>query len=127
MVRMGVCMIREMLSRGYTLDQLYSPDQALNCEVNSFTKTELAFEGVSGRIQLSGNDLPGYLAITQVVGSESVAVGYVPPNDTADFTIDYCTISNSSWAAAPPDVEEDNSLDNYRHGSARCHIAHRLS
>ena len=65
---------------------------------------------MSGRIQLSGNDLPGYLAITQVVGSASVAVGYVPPNDTAEVTIDCGTISNSSWAAAPPDVEEDNSL-----------------
>merc|ERR1712136_377729 len=110
----GVCMIalmvREMMGRGYTLDQLYSPDQALYSEVISFMRTELAFEGVSGRIQLSGNDLPGYLAITQVVGSESVVVGYVPPNDTAEVTIDYETISNSSWAAAPPDDEEDNSM-----------------
>eukprot|EP00450_Noctiluca_scintillans_P007330 CAMPEP_0194495450 /NCGR_PEP_ID=MMETSP0253-20130528/13041_1 /TAXON_ID=2966 /ORGANISM="Noctiluca scintillans" /LENGTH=1325 /DNA_ID=CAMNT_0039336707 /DNA_START=17 /DNA_END=3994 /DNA_ORIENTATION=- len=109
----GVCMIalmvREMLSRGYTLEQLYSPDKATYSEVISFMRTELAFEGVSGRIQLSGNELPGYLAITQVVGSESVVVGYVPPNSTGEVTIDYETISSSSWSAAPPDVEEGNT------------------
>jgi len=97
------------MSRGYTLDQLYSPEQAIYSEVIPFMRTELPFEGVPGRIQLSGNDLPGDLASTQIVGTECVVVGYVPPNGTAEITIDNETISSSSWAAPPPDVEEGNS------------------
>jgi len=108
----GVCIlalaIQEMLSRGYTLDQLYSRETATYDDMVTFMREELAFEGVSGFLEFTGNDRLGYLAIWQVLHDDLVLVGHVPPDDTEEVTLYHGSLSNASWAGAPQDSEESS-------------------
>lgn len=103
----GVCMIaltvKEMMSRGYTLDQLILQEETTYNEMVYFMKTNLSFEGVSGLVQFSGNERRSYLAITQVRDHESIPVGYLLSDDADSVTIDYAILTSNFWVPAPGD------------------------
>jgi len=104
----GVCTIalatKEMLRRNYTLEDLYERGPSVYGEMIDYIRNELSFEGVSGTVKFTGNDKKGYLAITQVIESESVLAGHVSPDGIVN--LNQTLVDNSSWVAAPPDPED---------------------
>ena len=76
------------------------------CLVAVPTKENVDFQGATGRVKVSGNDVPNNFGIFQVSGSTSSLVGIADKYDNVNMSSE---LSNSSWAAAPPDVvaEED--------------------
>merc|ERR1712136_226444 len=104
----GVCTIalatKEMLRRNYTLEDLYDRGPSVYGEMIDYIRNELSCEGVSGTVKFTGNDKKGYLAITQVIESESVLVGHVSPDGIVN--LNQTLVDNSSWVAAPPDPED---------------------
>lgn len=122
----GVCAIaltvKRMLDRGIAIENLRTPAEK---EFRSFVRhmrSVLDFQGASGRVQITGNDLNKYLGAWQVSGNTSRLVGYIlsehidderiPEKDRLITTVNlsWATgLDNSSWEAAPEDVVIDDS------------------
>jgi hypothetical protein len=66
-----------------------------------YIKHEMVFQGISGLVNFTGNDKPGYLAVQQVHEGKKVLVG--TSNGTVDLTVNGGP-SNASWKPSHPDV-----------------------
>lgn len=75
----------------------------------------MAFEGLSGRVNFTGNVDPGPVAIMQVEGNHTVIVGTTPGNYThneSNLTLDINGgVANTSWLPAPEDTVTDDADD----------------
>jgi len=106
----GVCvfakMVQDLLATGLTIDDLRSPTEEVYQLAVAEIKENVDFQGATGRVKVSGNDVPNNFGIFQVSGSTSSLVGIADKYDNVNMSSE---LSNSSWAAAPPDVvaEED--------------------
>jgi hypothetical protein len=91
-----------LLHEGKTIDEIRRPNEdTYNLFVNHI-KTGISFNGVSGKVQFSGNDKPAYLAVRQVREGAELLVGVKWMNSTSDLTINDGP-TNASWNPAFPD------------------------
>jgi hypothetical protein len=77
----GACviamMVRHFLQQGRSMEEIKKPNEEMYDAIQSYIKTQLDFQGISGRVKFSGNDKPGYLGVTQVQGGKTVDVGTI--------------------------------------------------
>ena len=106
----GVCAlaktIAHFLADDHTVDDLRNPSTQLYNEFVNYLKLGLAFQGVSGYVNFTGNDKPETVAMKQVIGEEFVTIGMAFVNGTTVMDM-HGGLSNASWTAAKEDVEED--------------------
>jgi len=103
----GLCAVARTIKylleeEGHTIDEVRRPDEALYNEFSQYLKTGIDFTGASGRVKFAGNDLPGLLAIQQVIDGSVELRGTISVNASADFTINGGP-TNASWQPAFPD------------------------
>merc|ERR1711988_2102023 len=72
----------------------------------TYIKTGLAFQGVSGWVNFTGNDKAETLALKQVRGADFVTVGYVFTNGSSRKDMNGGA-SNESWRPAKPDEDDE--------------------
>lgn len=124
----GVCMlamaVERMIKREqFTIEDLQKPHQEKRFQrVINFMRNRLEFQGASGYVKMTGNDMEGYLGAWQVTGNSSTFVGLIHPEQVSEADVSarglpdgiyYDTVVNvswatglvnESWAAAPDDV-----------------------
>merc|ERR1719217_1377997 len=104
----GVCALAKTMAhflQSHTVDDLRNPSTELYNEFVSYMKTGLAFQGVSGWVNFTGNDKPESVAMKQVRGEEFVTIGLAFPNGTTSMEMNG-GLANDSWTAAKDDVED---------------------
>jgi len=104
----GVCALAKTMAhflQSHTVDDLRNPSTEMYQEFISYLKTGLAFQGVSGWVNFTGNDKPESVALKQVRGQEFVTIGLAFPNGTMSMEMNG-GLANDSWTAAKDDVEE---------------------
>merc|ERR1719478_2037047 len=102
----GVCALAKTMAHFMaenTIDQLRNPSTKLYNEFVTYLKTGLAFQGVSGWVNFTGNDKPESVALKQVRGQEFVTIGLAFPNGTMSLAMNG-GLANDSWTAAKDDA-----------------------
>jgi len=106
----GVCAIAKtvgyLLGEGYSADDLREPGPELHKLFVGSMKTGIAFHGVSGWVNFTGNDKPESLAVKQVQGGDFVTVGLAFPNGSMRLDMNGGLV-NESWKPAKEDAEAD--------------------
>merc|ERR1719217_914345 len=104
----GVCALAKAMSHfliDHTVDDLRNPSTEFYHDFITYLKEGMAFQGVSGWVNFTGNDKPETVAMKQVRGEEFVTIGLAFPNGTMDMAMNG-GLANDSWTAAKDDVEE---------------------
>eukprot|EP00929_Paragymnodinium_shiwhaense_P122713 TRINITY_DN9570_c0_g2_i2.p1 TRINITY_DN9570_c0_g2~~TRINITY_DN9570_c0_g2_i2.p1 ORF type:complete len:1321 (+),score=343.38 TRINITY_DN9570_c0_g2_i2:87-4049(+) len=103
----GVCALAKTMQylmaepRSVSLEDLQKPGAALYKDFVQHLKTDLTFQGVSGRVNFTGNIKPEPLALRQVKDGDFVMVGIVFPNQTMRLG-ENGGPTNESWQPALP-------------------------
>merc|ERR1712232_387063 len=102
-----------LVEEGKTIDEIRRPDEDTYRKFVNYIKTQVDFDGVSGRVKFEGNDKPAYLALRQVQmhgrrlseGAQltEVLVGTKFCNASLNLSTGTAMITNESWAPANPD------------------------
>jgi hypothetical protein len=103
----GACVfaytVRYLLNQDFTMYEIEQHTEEVYAEFIRYIKTEIDFQGVSGKVKFETNDKPAYLAVQQVQEGSKVTVGTCSHNVTMDLTINGGP-SNASWTPPHPDV-----------------------
>jgi hypothetical protein len=85
----GTCIfaftVRRLLDEGYSIGEIQTPNQKVYERFLEIVRTELDFQGVSGRVKFDGNDRPNFLGIHQVVQSSRIDIGLVNTSGEIDW------------------------------------------
>jgi len=87
------------------LDLLRNPSTELYNQFVTYIKEGLAFQGVSGWVNFTGNDKPEAVAMKQVRGEDFLTIGLAFPNGTITMDMNG-GLANDSWTAAKADAED---------------------
>jgi len=86
-----------------SIDDLRKPSPELYSAFVDYMKNDLVFQGVSGKVNFTGNDKSEPLALKQVQGQDSLIVGYAfSSNGSVRMDVNGGP-SNASWQEAYPD------------------------
>jgi len=100
----GVCMlakmVQNMLATGLTIDDLRRPTRDVFEVAVAEIKNHVAFQGATGRVNVSGNDVPNHFGIFQVSGSVAPRVGVADMHGNINVS---SGLNSSGWAAAALD------------------------
>jgi len=89
----------------YQVRDLREPSTEFYQEFTRWMKHDLAFQGVSGWVNFTGNDKPETMALKQVRGEALVTIGMAFPNGSMVMDMNG-GLTNDTWTAAKDDVEE---------------------
>jgi hypothetical protein len=104
----GVCALALTIAHfliDHTVDEMRNPTTTFYEGFVAYLKTGLAFQGVSGWVNFTGNDKPETISMKQVLGEEFVMVGMAFPNGSMLMNM-HGGLTNDSWAPAKADAEE---------------------
>jgi len=104
----GVCALAKTMAHfleDHTVDDLRNPSTEFYHDFVNYLKEGLAFQGVSGWVNFTGNDKPAAVAMKQVRGEEFVTIGLAFPNGSMSMDMNG-GLANDSWTAAKEDVED---------------------
>jgi len=104
----GVCALAKTMAHfmlTHTADDLRNPSTEYYQEFVNYMKTGLAFQGVSGWVNFTGNDKPETISMKQVRGQELIAIGMAFPNGSMHMDMNG-GLANDSWAPAKEDAAE---------------------
>jgi len=88
-----------------SIEELRKPSPELYRAFVDYMKNGLVFQGVSGKVNFTGNDKAEPLALKQVQGQDSLIVGYAFSNNGSVRMDVNGGPSNESWQEANPDPE----------------------
>lgn len=102
----GTCtfalVVRHMLKKGYSLDNLEKPGSAAYESLLSYLRGGLSFFGISGNVSFSGTDRSGHLAVWQILQNATERVGIAFANGSVDLDVNN-GMSDLAWKPHPPD------------------------
>ena len=102
----GVCvfakMVQGMLAQGYAITDLRSPTETVYDAVVDEIKQNIEFQGATGAVTVSGNDVLNNFGVYQISGTSFTLAGFADIN--GNINISASDLHNSSWAEAPPDL-----------------------
>jgi len=104
----GVCAFAKTIEHfliDHTVDELRNPSTKFYQDFVDYMKTGLAFQGVSGWVNFTGNDKPESIIMKQVRGEDFLDIAMVFPNGSMSTGMNG-GLSNDTWAPAKADVEE---------------------
>jgi len=103
----GVCALAKTMAHfmlSHSVDELRNPTPEFYQEFVNHMKTGLAFQGVSGWVNFTGNDKPETISMKQVRGQEFITIG-MASNGSVEMDMNG-GLSNDSWTAAKEDTKE---------------------
>jgi len=80
--------LKHMFDQGYTLADLKHPTKEVYDEMVRYIKEDVDFFGVSGQININGDDLPGILGVEQIQGGQKVLVQTIDLVGVAESIVD---------------------------------------
>jgi len=104
----GVCALAKTMAHfmlEHTVNELRNPTTEFYQEFVTYMKEGLAFQGVSGWVNFTGNDKPEAISMKQVRGPELVTIGMAFPNGSIQMDMNG-GLANDSWAPAKEDPKE---------------------
>merc|ERR1712232_1021899 len=104
----GVCALAKTMAHfmlSHSAADLRNPSTEFYQDFVDYMKVGLAFQGVSGWVNFTGNDKPESIVMKQVRGEDFIEIGMVFPNGSMSMGMNG-GLSNDTWAPAKADVEE---------------------
>eukprot|EP00933_Yihiella_yeosuensis_P052686 TRINITY_DN507_c0_g1_i11.p1 TRINITY_DN507_c0_g1~~TRINITY_DN507_c0_g1_i11.p1 ORF type:complete len:1432 (-),score=300.11 TRINITY_DN507_c0_g1_i11:1113-5198(-) len=96
--------VQYLLQQGYKIQNIQRPDTDLYKKFTTYLKTRMDFQGVSGKVKLTGNDIVNHLAVQQVQKGNKMEIGMLTTNNTIVW--DGEGVYNTSWVKEPLPLEE---------------------
>jgi len=104
----GVCALAKTMAHfllEHSVSDLRNPTTEFYQEFIGYMKTGLAFQGVSGWVNFTGNDKPETVSMKQVRGQDFITIGMAFPNGSIAMDMNG-GLANDSWTAAKEDVKD---------------------